>query len=445
VPLLTDERLFALLDGDVGDVVHAISRAAKIPVIRDGNFVDDRFGDGCGKDVYWNGGGVYGELFTCGHTYPSGATFYCSEECYCRLGSTTRVFISYNWNDRPLVDRMTAAFERTGITFLRDVNEVGAFDSIDSFMSEAGAARFFVTVLSTNYVRSRNCIYELGQVMASDVNIRAVPLIVDPAALAGDDAAIRHWDQRVEAIQQALTELDAHGTESLHDELRVTRDIIARLDQFRGALRSMQIPPLDVLVAEDFRGAVSMILRTVGRTPHPATDRAPIEPDPPCETEHDILVHVSGVALNGPGGALAAEVHSALRDARAFRGTVCDSIDTFLAADPARSFFVCVLHDGYLRSDTVLEAITADERDVTILPLFLDTTMFEPLSEAPWIAHWQNEAAARRGQDRTRAARIRDGIGRFISRQRVRIMPDLHGLRASRFAELIRIMSRAQS
>lgn len=233
MPLLTDEKLFRLLDSRVDSFIDQLSQAFHITVSREGNFVNDHFGDGCGKACYWNGGGYYGEVFTCGETYPSGTTFYCSDTCYCTLGSTTRVFISYSWQDRDLVDRMTAALARSDITYLRDTNVVGAFDDIQKFMEDAEAARFFVAVLSPAYLRSRNCLFELQQVMKSTVNIRLVPLIEKGVLAAGLDDAVQFWQARADDINRALATLEPAGTASLQQEREFVTASIAALHLIR--------------------------------------------------------------------------------------------------------------------------------------------------------------------------------------------------------------------
>lgn len=53
-------------------LIYAVSAAMSVPIHRVGNFYDTRTGPGCGTVCYWNGGGYFGESFTCGETFPSG-------------------------------------------------------------------------------------------------------------------------------------------------------------------------------------------------------------------------------------------------------------------------------------------------------------------------------------------------------------------------------------
>lgn len=64
------------------EIFRRFSQYAGITIRRKGSFKEDRGGQGCGSVEVWNGMGYYNDLFTCGVTYPSGSTFYCSPDCY---------------------------------------------------------------------------------------------------------------------------------------------------------------------------------------------------------------------------------------------------------------------------------------------------------------------------------------------------------------------------
>lgn len=456
MPLLTDAKLFRLLDSRVGSFIDQLSQAFHIAVSREGNFVNDHFGDGCGKTCYWNGGGYYGESFTCGETYPSGNTFYCSDTCYCTLGSTTRVFISYSWQDRDLVDRMTAALARSDITYLRDMNVVGAFDDIQSFMEDAGAARFFVAILSPAYLQSRNCMYELQQVMTSAVNIRLVPLIEQAVIEAGPRDAVRFWQARAGEINRALTALEPDGTASLQQERQFVSASIAALSDLFEGLHATPLPTIGDLVGQDFQGIVRMIRRTVGQHAEPRhtiTDTATREklaptaiPEAPTDdsTRHlAVLITSSNERLPR---ALADDMRRELAADFQVYGNDQAAFDTFqaLALPPSKKVLLALL-DGPLLLDasTAWQVIgTSGQHSAHVISIITDATLFAPMSEVSFIAYWQRQARRAGGAFGERAHFIRDHVGEFIASARSKLTPDIDAMKQSHYAILKEIIRR---
>ena len=417
-------------------------------VEREGNFCPDRFGDGCGKDCRWNGGGYYGEVFHCGTTYPSGKTFYCSDACYCRLGSTTRVFVSYAWRDKPVVDRLTGAFAAREITYLRDINEVGAFGSIADFMAESASARFFVVVLSQAYFASRNCMYELVELMRSNLSIRVVPVILDDAGFrVPTDSLVEPWRKRCAVLEGLVEEIGPHHANSLCVELSVTREIVAQLARFHSDLSAAQLPTAEALLANDCAGAAEMLLRTVGEPPlgSPAADRRPPAPPPVRDAgatrtrRWSVLVTASGA---GVGSSVAGEIRAAISAAHDVFADDDLGFAAFCAVEPysAQRFLVCVIDEDWLRSaPQITRAVLAySTLSAHVIPIFLDAGLFAATSEVPYIKWWRDEAA--RTDFSIDTAENGMWIGSFIASQRVKVMPDLASMRADGFVALRRML-----
>ncbi len=81
--------------------------------------------------------------------------------------STPSVAISYSWSEEEsgsnagVVDQFCEALKSAGVPFRRDLRELKLGADIRCFMQSIGAADFLCVFLSDNYLRSKNCMYEL--------------------------------------------------------------------------------------------------------------------------------------------------------------------------------------------------------------------------------------------------------------------------------------------
>lgn len=203
-------------------IIYDISSGFKIPVHRVGNFYDTHTGPGCGKDCIWNGGGYYMDVFTCGTTYPSGKTFYCSSDCYKQVGLSTHVFLSYRWNDPGIADDFTALALGSDIDVIRDIREIGFLEAISKFMETAAASRYFIALMTREYFYSRYCMFELTTLSERDLPVRTIPVILNQSATADAERDYcAYWESRYLALKGAVDELGPEYAGYLSGELQM--------------------------------------------------------------------------------------------------------------------------------------------------------------------------------------------------------------------------------
>ncbi|MGV7001968.1 toll/interleukin-1 receptor domain-containing protein [Priestia megaterium] len=76
-----------------------------------------------------------------------------------------KIFISYCWEDAVFADLIDNDFKDMGHTLTRDIRGLKFKDSIKSFMHSIGKHDFVISIISDNYLRSVNCMYEISEVM----------------------------------------------------------------------------------------------------------------------------------------------------------------------------------------------------------------------------------------------------------------------------------------
>ncbi|PGH72161.1 hypothetical protein CN894_11800 [Bacillus thuringiensis] len=76
-----------------------------------------------------------------------------------------KIFISYCWDDTVFADLIDNDFKDMGYTLTRDIRGLKFKDSIKSFMHSIGKHDFVISIISDNYLKSVNCMYEISEVM----------------------------------------------------------------------------------------------------------------------------------------------------------------------------------------------------------------------------------------------------------------------------------------
>lgn len=77
----------------------------------------------------------------------------------------TKIFISYCWDDTVFADLIDDDFKAMGYTLTRDIRGLKFKDSIKNFMNSIGKHDFVISIISNNYLKSVNCMYEISEVM----------------------------------------------------------------------------------------------------------------------------------------------------------------------------------------------------------------------------------------------------------------------------------------
>lgn len=78
-----------------------------------------------------------------------------------------QIFISYCWADEPFADLIDQDFKKMGYNLTRDQRDLKFKDSIKQFMQAIGKHDYVISIISDNYLKSVNCMYEITEVMRS--------------------------------------------------------------------------------------------------------------------------------------------------------------------------------------------------------------------------------------------------------------------------------------
>lgn len=146
------------------------------------------------------------------------------------------IFISYNWHDGKITDRIDRHLSRlSGVTVKRDVRNIGPWKSIREFMEGIRQQDYAVLIVSDSYLKSKNCMFEVTEMMKEqEYADRIFPAVVetgiyDPLVRA---RYISYWKQECDKLEAAVKGLDPANAVGLAADLKCYKNIASSVGEF---------------------------------------------------------------------------------------------------------------------------------------------------------------------------------------------------------------------
>ena len=139
--------------------------------------------------------------------------------------SNRQVYISYAWggDSERVVDAIDADLKDRGIVVVRDKRDLGYKGMINDFMQEIGRGHAVVVVISEQYLKSPNCMFELVEIVKNkDVRDRIFPVVLGDADIYNPVNRIRyikHWEDKLKELDQAMHSVSATNLQGMREEI----------------------------------------------------------------------------------------------------------------------------------------------------------------------------------------------------------------------------------
>lgn len=167
---------------------------------------------------------------------------------YKKLYDNKTIFLSYNWHDQKIADRIDKNLSKlTNIEVKRDVRDIGSWKSIREFIRSIRQQDYAVLIISDFYLKSKNCMYEVTEVMKEQEHVaRIFPVVVEHKIY---DALIRvkyikYWQDECNKLEAAIKELDLiNATEPIND-LNRYKSIASSIGEFLSMVADMNNPDI---------------------------------------------------------------------------------------------------------------------------------------------------------------------------------------------------------
>lgn len=158
------------------------------------------------------------------------------------------IFLSYNWHDKEIADRIDKHLSGIpGITVKRDIRDIGTWKSIRKFMEGIRQQDYAVLVVSGLYLKSKNCMFEVMEIMKEQqYRDRVFPAVVEhgiyePLVRAG---YIKYWQQECDKLEVSIKELEPEYITELAADLKQYKSIASSIGEFLNIVADMNNPDI---------------------------------------------------------------------------------------------------------------------------------------------------------------------------------------------------------
>lgn len=146
------------------------------------------------------------------------------------------IFISYSWQTKDIADKIYNDLQVIGISIIKDNQELGYTDSIPSFMKRIRSCDYAILLISDNYLKSKNCLYEILELQKEENHWNKVlPIVYNGTKiyLALERLNyIQFWEQKIKELESALQNIDPINCAEIYSELKLFKDIAYSIDSF---------------------------------------------------------------------------------------------------------------------------------------------------------------------------------------------------------------------
>tara|TARA_R110002049_G_scaffold264606_1_gene440714 strand:- start:181 stop:1575 length:1395 start_codon:yes stop_codon:yes gene_type:complete len=145
-----------------------------------------------------------------------------------------KIFLSYSWADSQKADSIESFFHSIGISVIRDINDLKYRQHLRSFMSIIRDCDYSIIIVSDNYLKSPNCLFELIELYKEkEFQGKFIPIILNKTKIYSIEnklEIIKYWQEKVESTKNIISNFEPTKTISLIKELKHYETIYSEID-----------------------------------------------------------------------------------------------------------------------------------------------------------------------------------------------------------------------
>lgn len=156
------------------------------------------------------------------------------------------MFVSYCQKDGVYADNIDLYFKGKDIIIHRDIRDISHWKSIREYMQSIRDMDYAVLIITDNYLKSFNCMFEVLEVMKErNYQDKIFPVVVEKSIYnpSGRIKYIAHWQAEFKKLKDEMNKIeDVINAGSIIDDLKRTQNITFNIDEFLGKVADMNNP-----------------------------------------------------------------------------------------------------------------------------------------------------------------------------------------------------------
>lgn len=159
------------------------------------------------------------------------------------------IFLSYCWNDSNEANRMYNHFKNNqNIELHRDSIDIKRWGSIKEYMQSIGNMDYMILLISDDYLKSANCMYEVLQVMRDrSYRDKIFPAVIYSELYSPVTRAnyVKYWQDEFKELENTLQEINMQNLGRLNEDLKRRQDIASNIAEFLDVICDMNNPNVE--------------------------------------------------------------------------------------------------------------------------------------------------------------------------------------------------------
>ncbi len=176
------------------------------------------------------------------------------------MADTPTIFLSYSWKNKDVANLIDEDFQRIGLLMQRDVRDGEFRQSIKEFMLNLRKMDYVLTIISDDFLKSENCLFELLELFNTrELEKRILPIILNNAKIYHINERVLYydfWDKKIEYYRHNLikyTSIDfQHG-------LTHARNIRNQIPEILSILSDLNTKSFESLRENNYKEVLSLI------------------------------------------------------------------------------------------------------------------------------------------------------------------------------------------
>ncbi len=180
------------------------------------------------------------------------------------------VFISYTWRDNHselFIQQLEKAFQAKGFTIIRDKNAIGYKERFQEFMQRLSRGKCVIVVISDQYLKSENCMYELVEIAKyGNLYHRIFPIVLADAQIYQPIERIKYveyWEKQIQDLNEAIRTVSAANLQGFREEIDLYTEIRNMFANLINLLKDMNALTEEIHIQSDFEALLKAIAESL--------------------------------------------------------------------------------------------------------------------------------------------------------------------------------------
>jgi tetratricopeptide (TPR) repeat protein len=143
-----------------------------------------------------------------------------------------------------------------GIEVTRDVRDLKYTQNVEKFMKNIRKTDYVIMIISDDFLKSKNCMYELLEFIKDDnYKDRILPIIIKGSPIFDSQSHyyyIKYWEDQIKELKQTLNSLNPENTISIVEELKIITNISHSIGEFLRMLSNMKCLTYDEIIINNY-------------------------------------------------------------------------------------------------------------------------------------------------------------------------------------------------